>query len=194
MRVCSFAVATASLMVGAAVAGPALAQETYNIDPAHSQPMYEVSHMGFSLQRGNFSGATGKITLDRAARKGTIDVKIDTTTVRTSDPTLDTRVRGEDFFNIAKYPAMTFKSSQLSFDGDRLIGADGELTMLGITKPVKLAVANFVCGSHPYTKNPMCGAEVTTTIKRSEWGMKYLAPRTVGDDVKITIPVEAYRE
>ncbi len=194
MRVCSFAVATASLMVGAAVAGPALAQETYNIDPAHSQPMYEVSHMGFSLQRGNFSGATGKITLDRAARKGTIDVKIDTTTVRTSDPTLDLRVRGEDFFNIAKYPAMTFKSSQLSFDGDRLIGADGELTMLGITKPVKLAVANFVCGSHPYTKNPMCGAEVTTTIKRSEWGMKYLAPRTVGDDVKITIPVEAYRE
>jgi polyisoprenoid-binding protein YceI len=194
MRVCSFAVATASLMVAAAVAGPALAQETYNIDPAHSQPMYEVSHMGFSLQRGNFSGATGKITLDRAARKGTIDVKIDTTTMRTSDPTLDTRVRGEDFFNIAKYPAMTFKSSQLSFDGDRLIGADGELTMLGITKPVKLAVANFVCGSHPYTKNPMCGAEVTTTIKRSEWGMKYLAPRTVGDDVKITIPVEAYRE
>jgi polyisoprenoid-binding protein YceI len=181
-------------MVAAAVAGPALAQETYNIDPAHSQPMYEVSHMGFSLQRGNFSGATGKITLDRAARKGTIDVKIDTTTMRTSDPTLDTRVRGEDFFNIAKYPAMTFKSSQLSFDGDRLIGADGELTMLGITKPVKLAVANFVCGSHPYTKNPMCGAEVTTTIKRSEWGMKYLAPRTVGDDVKITIPVEAYRE
>jgi polyisoprenoid-binding protein YceI len=59
---------------------------------------------------------------------------------------------------------------------------------------VTLTVANFVCGSHPYTRNPMCGAEVTTTIKRSEWGMKYLAPRMVGDEVKITIPVEAYRE
>ena len=105
--------------------------------------MFEVQHMGFSLQRGTFSKATGKITLDRAAKKGAIDVTIDTTTVKTIDPRLDTHVRGEDFFNVAKYPTMTFKSSQLSFDGDRVVGADGELTMLGITKPVKLTVANF---------------------------------------------------
>jgi len=193
MSVRNLAVSAAAGILAAVIAGPAASQETYNIDPQHSQPMFEVSHMGFSLQRGNFSGATGKITLDRTAKKGTIDVTLDTRTVRTSDPTLDTRVRGEDFFNVATYPTMTFKSSQLSFDGDRLVGADGELTMLGITKPVKLTVANFVCGSHPYTKNPMCGAEVSTTIKRSEWGMKYLAPKMVGDDVKITIPVEAYR-
>jgi len=107
---------------------------------------------------------------------------------------LDTRVRGEDFFNVAKYPTMTFKSSNLTFDGDRLVGADGELTMLGITKPVKLTVANFVCGLHPLTKNPLCGAEVTTTIKRSDWGMSWGVPKAVGDDVKLAIPVEAYRE
>ena len=119
---------------------------------------------------------------------------IDTTTVRTSDPRLDTRVRGEDFFNVAKYPTMTFKSSNLAFDGDRLVGADGELTMLGITRPVKLTVANFVCGLHPFTKNPLCGAEVTTTIKRSEWGMNWGVPKAVGDDVKLAIPIEAYKE
>jgi polyisoprenoid-binding protein YceI len=184
------AVVLALLAVGASAASA----QTYNIDPEHSTPIFEVSHMGFSLQRGTFAGATGKVTLDRAGKKGAIDVRIDTATVRTSDARLDTAVRGEDFFNVTKYPAMTFKSSSLSFDDDRLVAADGELTMLGVTRPVKLTVTNFVCGLHPYTKNPMCGAEVTTTIKRSDWGMKYLTPKMVGDDVKITIPIEAYRE
>jgi polyisoprenoid-binding protein YceI len=177
-----------------AVAGAARAQETYVIDPVHSQPMFEVQHMGYSLQRGTFSKASGKITLDRAAKKGAIDVTIDTTSVKTIDPRLDTHVRGEDFFNVAKYPTMSFKSAALSFDGDRVVGADGELTLLGVTKPVKLTVANFVCGDHPFNKKPMCGAEVTAAIKRSEWGMKYGVPKAVGDDVKIMIPVEAYKE
>ena len=158
------------------------------------QPMFEVQHMGYSLQRGTFSKASGKITLDRAAKKGSIDVTIDTTTVKTIDPRLDTHVRGEDFFNVAKYPAMSFKSTALSFDGDRVVGADGELTLLGVTKPVKLTVANFVCGDHPFNKKPMCGAEVTATIKRSDWGMSYGVPKAVGDNVKIMIPVEAYKE
>lgn len=194
MRLRTPAAAIAGVLLAAAAASSAAAEVTYALDPAHSQPIFEVNHMGFSLQRGTFSGANGKITLDSTARKGTIEVTIDTTTVRTSDSRLDTRVRGEDFFNVAKYPAMKFKASQLSFDGDRVVGADGDLTMLGITKPVKLTVANFVCGLHPYTKNPMCGAEVTTSIKRSEWGMTSGIPKAVGDDVKITIPVEAYRQ
>jgi polyisoprenoid-binding protein YceI len=194
MFVRNLTVATAAALLTAAIAGTALAQETYVIDPVHSQPMFEVQHMGFSLQRGVFSKATGKITLDRSARKGAIDVTIDATSVKTIDPKLDTHIRSEDFFNVAKYPSMTFKSSELSFDGDRVVGADGELTMLGITKPVKLKVANFVCGDHPFVKKALCGAEVTTTIKRSDWGMKYGIPKALGDDVKIMIPVEAYKE
>jgi polyisoprenoid-binding protein YceI len=194
MFVRNLTVATAAALLTAAIAGTALAQETYVIDPVHSQPMFEVQHMGFSLQRGVFSKATGKITLDRSARKGAIDVTIDATSVKTIDPKLDTHIRSEDFFNVAQYPSMTFKSSELSFDGDRVVGADGELTMLGITKPVKLKVANLVCGDHPFTKKALCGAEVTTTIKRSDWGMKYGIPKALGDDVKIMIPVEAYKE
>ena len=174
--------------------GAARAQDTYVIDPVHWQPMFEVQYMGYSLQRGTFSKASGKITLDRAAKKGAIDVTIDTTSVKTIDPRLDTHAHGEDFFNVAKYPTMSFKSRALSFDGDRVVGADGELTLLGVTKPVKLTVANFVCGDHPFNKKPMCGAEVTATIKRSDWGMKYGVPKAVGDDVKIMIPVEAYKE
>jgi polyisoprenoid-binding protein YceI len=119
MTVRNFTVATAVTLFTAAVAGPTPAQETYVIDPVHSQPMFEVQHMGFSLQRGVFSKAADTITLDRAARKGAIDVSIDTTSVKTIDSKLDTHIRSEDFFNVAKYPSMTFKSSELAFDGDR---------------------------------------------------------------------------
>jgi polyisoprenoid-binding protein YceI len=172
------------------------AEETYNIDPVHSQPGFEVVHMGgFSLQRGVFSkGASGKVTLDRGAHKGTLDITIDTASVRSLNERLDTNLKGDDYFNVAKYPTMTFKSSNLTFDGDKLVGAQGELTMLGVTKPVSLKVANFTCGEQPFNKKPMCGAEVTTTIKRSEWGMNTGIGKSVSDEVRIAIPVEAYRE
>ena len=114
--------------------------------------------------------------------------------MRTIDPRLDTNVKSENFFNVAQYPTMTFKSSNLVFDGDRVVGAEGDLTMIGVTKPVSLKVANFVCGEHPSNKKPMCGAEGTATIKRSEWGMKYGAPKAVSDEVRLILPIEAYRE
>ena len=169
------------------------AEETYTIDPVHSQPMFEVRHMGFSVQRGSFAKASGNITLDRAAKKGSIDITIDATSIKTIDPKLDTHVKGADFFNVEKYPTITFKSTSLNFDGDRVTSVDGELTLLGVTKPVTLTVANELCGEHPMNKKPMCGAEASATVKRSEWGMKYGLPRAVSDDVRIIIPIEAYK-
>src|SRR6476646_9173534 len=79
------------------------ADETYTLDAAHSQPSFEVSHMGFSMQHGVFTkGAVGKVTLDRAAKKGMIDISIDTTSVRSLTEKLDTHMKSEDFFNVAK--------------------------------------------------------------------------------------------
>lgn len=184
--------AGAALAVMVATSGAA-AEDSYKLDPVHSQPMFEVEHIGFSIQRGSFGRTTGKVTLDRVARKGTIDVTIDTTSIKTIDPRLDAIVKGENFFNVAKYPTMAFRSSNLIFDGDRVVGAEGELAMLGVTRPVALKVANFVCGDNPMNRKAMCGAEVTATIKRSEWGMNYEIT-LVGNEVRIVIPVEAYRE
>lgn len=181
--------------LSAAIAIPAVAQETYIIDPVHSQPGFEARHLGFSLQHvGSFAKQAGKVTLDRAARKGTIDVTIETASVRSFDPRLDAALKGDKFFDVEKYPTMTFKSSRMTFDGDRVVGADGELTMLGVTKPVSLKVANFTCGENPFNKKPMCGAEVTANIKRSEWGMTAGIPFAPADDIRIIIPIEAYRE
>ena len=183
-----------ALLLSLAAGSAAAAEENYVTDPVHSEPSYEIRHTIFSTQRGEFTKSTAKIMLDREAKKGSIDVTIDTTSVRSHDPRLDNILKGEDYFNVAKYPTMTFKSTGMHFDGDRLTGVDGELTMIGVTRPVVLKVADFQCGENPFNKKPMCGAEVTTTIKRSDWGMKAGVGRSSGDEVKITIPIEAYRE
>jgi len=189
----NFRLAVAAL--AALVAVPAVAQETYVIDPVHSQPQWVATHIGFSSQHGSFGKATGKIVLDRVARTGSIDVLIDATSIRTYDERLDKVVKGERFFNVEKFPTLTFKSTSLTFDGDKLVGADGELTMVGVTKPVSLKVANFTCGEQAFNKKPMCGAEATATIKRSEWGMTDgLKLGNPGDDIKLILPVEAYRD
>src|SRR5437667_11241770 len=187
------AAATVALAL-AITAGRSAAQETYTIDPVHSQPTFEARHMGFSQQRGSFAKSTGKITLDRAAKTGTVEIVIDTTSIRTYDSRLDEQMKSENFFNVAKYPTLTFKGNNIVFDGDRVVQVDGDLTMLGVTKPVILKVANFVCGEHPTNKRSMCGAEATTTIMRSEWGMKYGLPKAVSDEIKLIIPIEAYKE
>ena len=181
--------------VAALIAIPAAAQETYVIDPTHSQPQWAAGHIGFSTQHGNFGKASGRIVLDRAAKKGSIEVTIDATSIRTYSERLYAVVKGEKFFNVEKYPTITFKSANLSFDGDKLVAADGELTMLGVTKPVSLKIVNFVCGEQTFNKKPMCGAEATATIKRSDWGMtEGVKIGNPSDEIRLTIPVEAYRD
>lgn len=171
------------------------ADETYVLDPAHSQPLFEVQHLGgFSTQRASFSKIGGKVTLDRAAKKGSVDVTIDTASVRTFSERLDAHMKGEDFFNVTKYPTMTFKSTRVVFDGEKVASIDGDLTMLGVAKPVSLKVTHFTCGEHPFNKKPMCGGEAVANIKRSDWGMSYGAPKAVSDEVKLILPFEAARE
>ena len=179
----------------AAIALPALAQETYILDPVHSQPTWEARHIGMSLQRGSFGKLSGKITLDRAAKKGTVDITIDANSVKPFDASLDPILRGPRFFNVEKFPTMEFKSNDVVFDGDRVVRVNGNFTMLGVTKPLTLQVADFKCGEHAYNKRPMCAADATGTIKRSEYGMTDgLNVGNPSDEIRLLIPVEAYRE
>ncbi len=184
------------LAVAAFATLPALAlaaEETYVIDPVHSQPQWEARHIGFSNQHGSFGKSSGKIVLDRAAKKGAVDITIDTTSIRTYDARLDAAVKGERYFNVEKFPTITFKSTSVAFDGDKVVGIDGDLTMLGVTRPVALKVSGFACGEQPFNKKPMCGAEATATIKRSEFGMtEGLKFGTPADEIKLTLPVEGY--
>jgi polyisoprenoid-binding protein YceI len=102
-------------------------------------------------------------------------------------------MKGQDFFRVVAFPTMRFTSDKITFDGDKPVAAEGELTLLGTTRPVTLTIGSFNCGTHPMTRKPMCGAEVSTAIKRSDFGMtKFIG--AVSDEVKIYSPVEAFKD
>jgi polyisoprenoid-binding protein YceI len=172
---------------------PALASESYTLDANHTFPSFEVMHLGYSIQRGRFNKTSGKITLDTAGRKGTADITIDAASVDTGLDKLEAHLRGEDFFDVAKHPTITFKGEQFAFEGDKVKSVSGNLTMRGITRPVTLTAAYFNCADHPMAKKKACGGDFTTTVKRTDFGMKYAVP-AVADDVTLRIQVEAFRD
>lgn len=178
---------------GLSMTAGAMAADSFTIDSRHTYPVFEVNHLGFSTQRGRFNNVTGKIMLVPEQKSGSIDISIDSASIDMGMDAWDKQMRGEDFFNVEKFPAMTFKSTKLHFDGDKLVGADGDFTLLGVTRPVSLEVKGFNCGTHPINKKALCGADISTTIKRSEFGMTKYLP-AISDDVVIKIPVEAFKD
>lgn len=176
------------------LAAPAI----YVIDPLHSFPNFTINHLGMTTIHGRFDRMTGTITLDQAAKTGSLEAKIASASVNSGDAkradgarSRDEHLRSADFFNSAEFPDVVFKSTKFNFKGDDVESVDGTLTMLGVTKPVKLAVTSFKCAPHPFNKKPMCGADVQTSIKRTDWGMKFGVPG-VSDEVKMTFSIEAY--
>jgi len=120
-------------------------------------------------------------------------VTIYTSSVSSGVPKLDEHLRGEDFFDVVQHPSMTFKSSNLKFNGDVPVAAEGEITIRGVTQPLTLTITSFKCGVHPVAKKEVCGADANATVKRSDFGMKYALP-ALGDDVKLVINVEALKD
>lgn len=176
------------------------APQTYVIDPIHSFPNFSIKHLGMASIMGRFEKMTGKVVLDQAAKTGSLEVMIPTATVSTGDGkradgtrSRDDHLRTADFFNSAEFPEMTYKSTKFNFNGDTLESIDGTLTLLGVSKPLKLTVTSFKCGPHPFTKKAMCGADAEGSVKRTDFGMKFGVP-AIADDVKLMIGVEAYPE
>ncbi|QWT46543.1 YceI family protein [Azospira inquinata] len=178
----------------AATALPALAApDTFIIDTTHTFPRFSYSHFGYSTQLSRFDKTSGKITIDRAAKTGSVDVTIDMKSVDTGYSVFNGHIQGEDFLDTAKYPTATFKSSKVKFDGDKVVAVDGNLTIKGITKPVTLTVTSFKCMPHPMLKKEACGANASTVIKRTEFNAGKYAPY-VSDEVTLDIAVEAVHE
>lgn len=179
-----------------AVAAP----ESYTIDPIHSFPYFAVDHLGISTIHGHFEKMTGKVVLDRAAKSGAIELTIPTATVNTGDQdkgsrprSRDDHLRTADFFNIAEFPQMTYKAAKLNFTGDTPSSIDGELTLLGVTKPVTLTITRFKCNPASGTAKEKCGADVTGKFRRSDFGMKTGIPN-IGDEIMLLVNVEANKE
>ena len=184
----------AALTLAAALSAPAFAApETYVLDSAHSFPRFSYNHFGYSTQVSRFNKTTGKIVYDKEAKTASVDIVIDATSVDSGFPVFNEHLRGEDFFDTAKYPTATFKSTKVIFDGDKPSAIEGDLTIKGITKPVTLTVTSFHAMPHPIRKKDAIGANAFTVIKRSEFNAGKHVPY-VGDEVRIDIGVEAIKE
>ncbi|HEY5604786.1 MAG TPA: YceI family protein [Gammaproteobacteria bacterium] len=165
---------------------------SYTIDPAHTFPHFKISHLGFSTMLGRFNKSEGKMTYDDAKGTGSVEITIDAGSIDTAHQKRDEHLRSPDFLNTAEFPKITFKSTKASFkDGKGSV--DGNLTMLGVTKPVTLDVTQMKCGAHPMNQKQLCGFDATTNIKRSDFGVKYGLP-AIGDDMKLVFELEAYKD
>lgn len=169
------------------------APETFVIDNSHTFPSFSYSHFGYSKQLSRFDKTTGTIVLDKAAKTGSVDVTIDTTSVNTGSTLFNEHIQGADFFDTAQYPTATFKSTKVHFKGDKPVAVDGDLTIKGVTKPVTLKTESFHLMPHPMLKKDALGANAVTKVKRSEFNMGKYTPH-VGDDVTIEIAVEAIKQ
>ena len=159
---------------------------TYKVDGHHTQVVWSVNHMGFSILYGMFGEMTGSLTLDPAnpaAAKVSIDIPM--TGMTTTSPAFTKHLQSKDFFEVEKYPTAKFVSTSVTVDGQEAKIA-GDLTLHGVTKPVTLDAKLTGAGNNPMSKAATVGFSATTTIKRSDFGLGYAAP-AVGDEVKLKI-------
>lgn len=192
------AVLTTILVLGSA-AGAHAQSSTWKIDPAHSAANFTVRHMGISNVHGRFGGVAGEITIDPADfTKSFVKATIDTTTVDTGVPPRDTDLKSDHFFDVAKYPTMTFVSKSVTKSGDGY-EVSGDLTVHGVTRPVVLSLES-PSGEVAMGKQTRRGFDATTTIHRKDFGLTYGEGLTkagdamIGDDVKVTLEVEAVKQ
>ena len=178
--------------LGLAFAGTASAAAvTYKIDPNHTDVVASWSHFGFSNPIAHFGKVDGSITYDPAKpAASSVSVTIPLDGLNSHVPDFDEHLKSADFFDAAKYPNITFKSTKVEAAGTGKLKVTGDLTVHGVTKPSVLNVTINKIGEQPMAKRAAAGFEATTTLKRSEFGIGKFAPN-VSDEVKIHITTEA---
>ncbi len=181
------AAASLSVVASAGIAAPV----TYALDPGHTHVFFSWTHFGFSHPAGRFDKIEGDFQFDAAdPTKSSLTVTIPISSIDTGVARLDEDLRGADFFDAAKFPTATFKSTRVRRVGAHGLKVDGTLTIHGVTKPAILDVTINKIGVHPMGGRPAAGFDATTTIKRSDFGIAKYVPN-VSDEIAISISTEA---
>ncbi|CAP01445.1 conserved hypothetical protein; putative exported protein [Acinetobacter baumannii SDF] len=163
----------------------------YKIDPTHTATVFSWNHFGFSTPSANFSDIQGVIKVDNAKpANSSVNVTIPLSSVNTNVPALDKEFQEEAWFNAAKYPNITFKSTKVEIKDKKHFKITGDLTVKGITKPVVLDAVLNKQGEHPMAKVPAIGFNATTSFNRSDFGLGNYVPN-VGDKITVNITTEA---
>jgi len=170
---------------------PALAQDTYKIDPVHSEVSFKVRH-ALAKVSGRFSKFSGTIKVDYTdISKSSVEVSIDATSISTDNEARDKHLQSPDFFDTAKFPAITFKSTSVKEVAKGKLEVTGDFTLHGVTKRISFPITN--AGTQPGMKpgTVMAGfIDGALTLNRTEYGVKYGVP-LVGDEVAISLNIEA---
>jgi polyisoprenoid-binding protein YceI len=189
------------LLAALLAAAPALALaggDVWAIDPSHSTAGFSVRHLVISQVRGDFTKFSGTMKLDEAdLARSTVEASIDVSSVDTRVPDRDAHLRSPDFFDVARYPTMTFRSTRVAAAGKDRLAVTGDLTLHGMTRPVTLEVATSpaVKGMFGETRR---GFSATARISRKDFGLTWNklveAGPAVGDEVVIALDVEAVKD
>ena len=181
----------ALLLVTSSIASSA---DKYTFDKVHTQILFFANHLGFSKSQGEFHDFDGSFVFDpQDMRNSHVEVAINTASIDMDYKKWDDHMKNEDFFNVRKFPTMTFRSTKVIPTGEKSARIIGELTLLGITKPVEVEMTFNKAGIHPFSKKYVAGFSAHTTIIRSDFGMTYGLP-ALGDEVEIRLEVEGERE
>jgi polyisoprenoid-binding protein YceI len=172
---------------------PALAAiESYTVDPHHTYPSLEMSHMGISVWRGKFTKTSGKVTLDRAAGTGGVEIRVDTQSIDFGHMGMNTFAVGDDWLGVEKYPAMTYKGL-IRFTGDKPTSVEGQLTLRDVTRPLNLKINSFACIQHPLFRKEVCGADAQGELNRADFGMTLYSDGEAAK-IQLRIQVEALKD
>jgi polyisoprenoid-binding protein YceI len=170
------------------------AADKYIYDPAHTQIMFSISHLGFSFPHGRFNKFSGSFTFDQENPEvSQAEITIDVDGLDMASAEWDKHLKSPDFFNAEKFPTMTFKSTKVVKTGDKTSDLTGDFTLLGVTRPVTLQVTFNKADTFPMNKNYVAGFSLSGALKRSDFNMTHALPM-VGDDVSLIIQVEGIRQ
>ncbi len=185
----------AAALISASPLASVYAADTYALDPAHTQAIFTIDHLGFSTITGAVHDLKGTLVLDSAKLEDSaVNVTMAAESVDTGFAARDKALQGPNFFNVAQFPTMTFSSTHVTKTGAKTADIQGDFTLLGVTKSLVLkATLNRMAQDTVGTNVYKVGFTATTTIKRSEFGMKAYVPY-VGDDVNVTINFEGIKQ
>mgnify|MGYP006446376607 CR=1 FL=1 len=167
--------------------------EHYSFDKAHTQILFFVDHLGFSMSQGKFHDYEGHFVFDRTVpENSSVSVTISAGSIDMDHEKWNTHMRSQDFFAAGHFPDITFESTEITVTGDKTAKITGDLTMRGKTNAVTLDTRFNRSAKHPFSGDYVAGFSATARLDRTQWGMDYGVPQ-IGKDVRIRLEVEGIR-
>ena len=165
---------------------------TFRVVPEQTNVGFSVSNLGIASHVGRFDLTSGKFILDPERRDGSIEFVVDAASINTGGDLSDAFLKSDLMFDVQHYPSIRFRSTRLAYNGPRLVAVDGEMTLHGVTRPVRFDVTRMECGADTALQHDACDATVIGRISRSAFGIAFAVP-LVGDEVTLDFYVRAVR-